>query len=166
MSSSFTYTFTKLRSLPSSVKRCFRKSTNSLVRWPRASPTVVAWNSAEARFPAYGRSGVGIMTFTGISFLRCSLAGALDRGAVANFDAFGRKFLPIVIQPPGGHLLRRAVLHAHDYVAIPLPGVISVEVAGPRRMVRMRMIPAHDVHIARACRFLRSHYVFGSHGKT
>src|SRR5438309_1419478 len=25
-------------------------------------------NSAEARFPAYGRSGVGIMTFTGISF--------------------------------------------------------------------------------------------------
>src|ERR1700675_390426 len=104
MSSSFTYTFTKLRNLPSSVKRCFRRSANSFVRWPSASPTVAAWNSAEARFPAYGRSGVGIITFTGILFLRCSLAGALDRGAVANLDSFGRKFLAVVIQSPGGHL--------------------------------------------------------------
>src|SRR6266850_229020 len=165
MSSSFTYTFTKLRSLPSSVKRCFRKSANSFVRWPSASPTVAAWNSAEARFPAYGRSGVGIITFTGISFLRCSLAGALDRGAAANFDAFGRKFLPVVIQSPGGHLLRCTVLHAHDDVAVPRPRVIPIELARPRRMVRMRMIPAHDVHIVRARLFFRSHDVFGSDGK-
>src|SRR5216684_524301 len=145
MSSSFTYTFTKLRSLPSSVKRCLRNSANSFVRWPSASPTVAAWNSAEARFPAYGRSGVGIITFTGISFHRCSLAGTLNRGAVANFDVFGRKLLPIVIQSPGSHFLRRPVLYAHDDVAVPWPGVIAIILAGPRRMVRMRMIPAHDV---------------------
>src|SRR5882762_181500 len=166
MSSSFTYTLTKLRSLPSSVKRCLRNSANSFVRWPRASPTVVAWNSAEARFPAYGRSGVGIITFTGISFLRCSMASALDRRTVANFDAFRRKFLAIVIQSPGGHFLRRAVLHAHDDVAVPRPRVIPIELARPRRMVRMRMIPANDVHTALARRFLRSHDVFGSDRKT
>src|SRR6266404_2875041 len=160
MSSSFTYTFTKLRSLPSLVKRCFRKSTNSFVRWPSASPTVAAWNSAEARFPAYGRSGVGIITFTGISFLRCSLAGALDRGAVANFDAFGRKLLPIVIQSPGGHLLRRPVLHADDDVAVPRPRMIAIELARRRRMVGSRMIPANDVHTTLARRFLRGHDVF------
>src|SRR5882672_7387470 len=166
MSSSFTYTLTKLRSLPSSVKRCLRKSANSFVRWPSASPTVAAWNSAEARFPAYGRSGVGIITFTGISFHRCSLAGALDRGAVANFDSFGRKLLPIIIQSPGRHFLRRAVLHAHDDVAVPRPRVIPIELARPRRVVRMRMIPAHDIHTTLARRFLRSHDVFGSDRKT
>src|SRR5882672_8924780 len=166
MSSSFTYTLTKLRSLPSSVKRCLRKSANSFVRWPSASPTVAAWNSAEARFPAYGRSGVGIITFTGISFHRCSLAGALNRSAVANFDAFGRKLLPIIIQSPGCHLLRRPVLHAHDNVAVPRPSMISIELAGPCRMIRMRMIPAHDVEPMRACLFFRSHDVFRSYRKT
>src|SRR6266852_175798 len=166
MSSSFTYTFTKLRSLPSSVKRCFRKSANSFVRWPSASPTVAAWNSAEARFPAYGRSGVGIITFTGISFLRCSRAAALERSAVANFDSFGRKLLPIVIQSPRRHLLRRAGLHADDDVAVPRPCVIPIELARPRRMVRMRMIPANNVHTALARGFFRSHDVFGSDRKT
>src|SRR5882672_10048152 len=166
MSSSFTYTFTKLRSLPSSVKRCLRKSANSFVRWPRASPTVAAWNSAEARFPAYGRSGVGIITFTGISFLRRCWAGALDRGAMANFDAFGRKFLPIIVQAPGRHLLRRAILHADDDVAVPRPRVIAIKLARPCQMVRMRMIPAHDVHTAHARCPFRSHDVFGSDRKT
>src|SRR6266850_7384992 len=165
MSSSFTYTFTKLRSLPSSVKRCLRNSANSFARWASASPTVAAWNSAEARFPAYGRSGVGIITFTGISFPRCSLVDALDRSAVANFDAFGRKLLPVVIQSPGRHFLRCAVLHAHDDVAVPRPRVIAIELARPRRMVRMRMIPANDVQPMAARLFLRSHDIFGSHRK-
>src|SRR5207302_4301865 len=39
-----------------------------VVRRLSASPTVPASNSAESRFPAYGRSGVGIITFTGIGF--------------------------------------------------------------------------------------------------
>src|SRR5882672_4759688 len=160
MSSSFTYTFTKLRSLPSSVKRCLRNSANSFVRWPSASPTVAAWNSAEARFPAYGRSGVGIITLTVITFLRSAFVSALDRSAVANFDAFGRKLLPIIIQSPGCHLLRRPVLHAHDNVAVPRPGVISVKLAGPRRMIRMRMIPANDVQPMLARLFFRGQHVF------
>jgi len=89
--------FTKLRRLPSSVKEMLPQLGELFVRWPSASPTVAAWNSAEARFPAYGRSGVGIITFHG-HFVSPLLSGrALDRGAVANFDAFGRKLLPIVI---------------------------------------------------------------------
>src|SRR6266852_5473652 len=74
MSSSLTYTFTKLRSLPSSVNKCLRSSPNSVVSRPNASPTVPALTSVESRLPAYGRSGVGIITFTLILFSQSPVA--------------------------------------------------------------------------------------------
>jgi hypothetical protein len=64
MSSSFKYTFTKLRIFPSSVKRCFFNSENVPVRLPSASPTVAALHSMLDCFPVNWRSGVGIRTFT------------------------------------------------------------------------------------------------------
>src|ERR1700692_4432755 len=66
MSSSFRYTFTKLRIFPSSVKRCFRNSENVPVRLPSASPTVAALHSMLDCFPVNWRSGVGIKNFTAI----------------------------------------------------------------------------------------------------
>src|SRR6202043_311006 len=66
MSSSFTYTFTKLRIFPSSVKRCFRSSVNAPVSPLSASPTVAALHSKLDCFPVNWRSGVGIITFTAI----------------------------------------------------------------------------------------------------
>src|SRR6266403_748039 len=167
MSSSFTYTLTKLRSLPSSVKRCLRRSPNSVVKWPRASPTVLALNSAESRFPAYGRSGDGIITFTGISFFSVvpgEISG-LHCGAMASLNSLGRKPLAVVVQTPGGHVLRRAVLHAHDDVAVPRPRVVAVIFAWPRRMVGMRMVPADHFKTLLARRFFRCQDVLGSHGK-
>src|ERR1700739_4474122 len=66
ISSSFRYTFTKLRILPSSVYRCLRSSAKLLVRLPSASPTVAALHSMLDCFPVNWRSGVGIKTFTAI----------------------------------------------------------------------------------------------------
>src|ERR1700688_754900 len=66
ISSSFKYTFTKLRIFPSSVKRCFFNSENVPVRLPSASPTVAAVHSMLDCFPVNWRSGVGIITFTAI----------------------------------------------------------------------------------------------------
>src|SRR5881398_484795 len=45
MSSSFTYTLTKLRSRPSSVNKCLRRSAYCVVRWLSASPTVPEFNA-------------------------------------------------------------------------------------------------------------------------
>src|SRR5579875_967383 len=70
ISSSFTYTFTKLRSLPSSLKRCLRRSLYWAVSPASASPTVFASISTESFFPVYCLKGVGITTFTGIPFPR------------------------------------------------------------------------------------------------
>src|ERR1041384_2730565 len=87
----------------------------------------------------------------------------LNRGAVANLDTFRRKRMAIIVQTPRSHILRRAIdfrrkrmaiivqtprshilrraiVHADDDVAIPRPGVILIELAGPRGMIRMRMI--------------------------
>src|SRR5437660_1123303 len=70
---------------------------------------------------------------------------------MANLDTFGRKGLAIVTQAPRSHILRRAMVHADDDVAIPRPGVILIILAGLRRMIRMRMIPPDDLQPLRLC---------------
>src|ERR1051325_11519370 len=62
MSSSFRYTFTKLRTLPSSVKICLRRSGNWLVSSLRTSPTVPPPTITESCLPVNCRRGVGITT--------------------------------------------------------------------------------------------------------
>src|SRR5882762_3564217 len=152
MSSSFKYTFTKLRSFPSSVKRCLRSSACCVVRPLSASPTVCAETSAESFFAAYTRNGVGIITFTAMFFSveyfinSCELRPFSNRCAAVDFDFLRQVRQPIVIQPPGSHLRRLAAHHAHDDVAVPRPSVLAVKLAGPGRMIGMRMIPAHDLH--------------------
>src|SRR5260370_37589086 len=68
----------------------------------------------------------------------------LHRGAMANLNPLGRKLLAVVVQPPGSHVLRRAVMHADDDVAIPRPGVVAVIFAWARAMVGSSMIPSDD----------------------
>src|SRR5579883_314989 len=60
MSSSFRYTLTKLRTLPSSVKICLRRSGNCAVRAVSASPTVAPGAVTASCLPVNWRSGVGI----------------------------------------------------------------------------------------------------------
>src|ERR1043165_1553739 len=62
MSSSFRYTFTKLRILPSSVKICFRRSGCAEVSAFSTSPTVVPDTVTASCLPVNCRRGVGIKT--------------------------------------------------------------------------------------------------------
>src|SRR5260370_24986066 len=90
----------------------------------------------------------------------------LNCGAVSNLDSLGRKLGAVFVQTPGSHVRRSAVGHADDNVAIPGPSVIAVILAGPRRMVGMRMIPADDFKALGAGRFFRRENVLGGDGKT
>src|SRR5262245_15362049 len=60
MSSSLTYTLTKLRSLPPASNRCFRRSGNCAVNLSSASSTLAASIVTDALPPAYWRRAVGI----------------------------------------------------------------------------------------------------------
>src|SRR6516164_2339757 len=62
MSSSFRYTLRKLRTFPSSVKICFRRSGNSVVSAASTSPTVAPGAVTASCFPVNCRNGVGIST--------------------------------------------------------------------------------------------------------
>src|ERR1039457_6719780 len=66
MSSSFKYTLTKLRTLPSSLKICLRKAGNCAVSAFSASPTVAPGTATASCLPVNCRRGVGIRTL-GIS---------------------------------------------------------------------------------------------------
>src|SRR4029077_10203307 len=72
----------------------------------------------------------------------------------------------IVVQAPGGHILGRAVLHVDDDIAVPRPSVIAVILAGPSRMVGVRMIPADDFEALLARGFLGFKNILCSHRKT
>ena len=72
MSSSFRYTLTKLRSLPSSLNRCLRRSAYCVVSAVSTSPTVAPLSSTVSFLSAYCRRGVGIRILA-ISVLLCPL---------------------------------------------------------------------------------------------
>src|SRR5689334_7911823 len=162
MSSSFTYTFTKLRSFPSSVYKCFRRSPYCAVNRPSASPTVSAGTSAESFFPANTRSGVGMITLTAM----VASPFSLHRGALTNLNRLRGKLLPVIAQPPGSHLLRCPVHYADDHVAVPGPRMVPIVLAWPRWMIRMRVIPAYDLESLRVRRLLCLQHVARRHRKT
>src|SRR5437773_11743743 len=97
-----------------------------------------------------------------ISFPHCFAAAEPDRSAVPSLNPFGRTPFAVVGQAPGGHLLRRAFLLAHDDVAVPRPGMIAVILAGARRMVRVRMIPADNIESVLARGFFGAPHVVHS----
>lgn len=76
--------------------------------------------------------------------------------AAGDLDALGREANAIVREPPGRDLPRLALLHADNDVAVPGPSVRAVEFAGQRRMIRMGMVPAHQVETAFASNCFRA----------
>src|SRR5437588_4394121 len=62
MSSSLRYTLTKLRSLPSSLKICLRRSGYCVVSALNTSPTVPPATATESCLPVNCLRGVGIKT--------------------------------------------------------------------------------------------------------
>src|SRR5258708_39589708 len=82
-------------------------------------------------------------------------------GAIANGNLLAGVGGAIVTQTPRRHVLRLAVGHAHDHIAIPWPGMLAVIQAGLRRMIRVRMIPADHVQVLVASRFFRVAHILG-----
>src|SRR5260370_28463264 len=71
----------------------------------------------------------------------------------------------VVAQSPRSHLLRLALGYAHDDVAVPRPSVLAVILAGSRRMIRMRMIPAHHIQSPVPPALLRIPYILSRHAQ-
>src|SRR5438093_8763418 len=121
MSSSFTYTLTKLRSLPCSLYKCVFRPECLRVRSASSSPTVAPAASTASCLSVYGLSGVGMRIFAMIQ--------------TALFEA-----RTIVFQKPHRHLGRFGLRDGNDDVRKRRPRVIEVVLRRPRRMIRMRMI--------------------------
>src|SRR5215467_11922923 len=68
--------------------------------------------------------------------------------------------MAIIVQAPRSHVLRRAMVYADNNVAVPRPGMILIKLAGPRGMIRMRMVPADDFQSLRLCGFVGLEHVF------
>src|SRR5882762_10513138 len=81
--------------------------------------------------------------------------------AIANGDFLAGVGGAIVAQAPRRHVLRLAVGHTNDHIAIPRPGMLAIVLAGLRRMIGMRMIPADYVQVLVASRFLRVAHILG-----
>src|SRR5437667_12569356 len=108
MSSSFTYTLTKLRRRPCSLYRCGLRPECLDVRSASSSPTVLPSASTASFLSVYGLSGVGI------------------RILVAMMEDALFECRSVVFQKPDGHLARRARRHGHDHVRKRRPRVIEV----------------------------------------
>src|SRR5262245_4520335 len=141
MSSSFKYTFTKLRSLPWSLYRCALRPLCFLVRSARSSPIVAPCASTASCLSVYGRSGVGIRIFV----------VAIQRALIKTGSVF--------LQKPDGHVARRARHHRHNHVRKRRPRMIEIELRGPRRMIRMRMVEAQQLPAERRGLLLRGSIV-------
>src|SRR6185295_15660979 len=133
MSSSFTYTLTKLRSLPCSLYRCVLRPECLRVRSASSSPIVAPAASTASCLSVYGRSGVGIRMFVAIQ------RALIETG-------------PIFFQEPNGHVARGARHDRHYDVREGWPCVIKVELRRARRMIRVRVIEPEQLtaELARA----------------
>src|ERR1039458_1437281 len=120
MSSSFKYTLTKLRTLPSSLKICLRRSGNCAVRAFSTSPTVEPATVTESCFPVNSLSGVGIKP------LAISVEQLL----------FGRLGLVEVRQPAIG-VVEFALLNGEHHERIPGAGIPQV---GLRKIDRKSVV--------------------------
>src|SRR5436190_9030561 len=118
MSSSFTYTLTKLRRRPCSLYRCGLRPECLDVRSARSSPTVLPSASTASFLSVYGLSGVGIRIF------------AMMQTALYECRS-------IVFQKPDRHVARDAGRDRHDHVRKRRPRVIEIVLRRARRMIRM-----------------------------
>src|SRR5215467_4969039 len=116
MSSSLTYTLTKLRSLPCSLYRCARSPECLRVRSASSSPTVAPLASTASCLSVYGLSGVGMSIF---AMMKTALFE--DR--------------TIVLEKPHRHSLRGAGCHGDDHVRKSRPRVIEVVLRRLRRVI-------------------------------
>src|SRR5882762_4191553 len=131
---------TKLRSRPSSVYKCLRRSPYVVVSCLSASPTVAALNSTLDCLPAKGRNAVGISSLIAIvRYPPKSFILLYWRGAYFSRQIFWQIMRTVVRQPPRKHFPRLASGHGNDHVAVPRPRMLAIEFAGPRRMIGMRM---------------------------
>src|SRR5712692_7733679 len=97
------------------------------------------------------------------SAIRARFPGCRKPQLHRNF--FGHEPHAVVRQAPGAKLLRLAPLHADDHVAVPRPGVFAIKFARQRRVVGMRMVPAHHVQPALARGLLRRAKILRRDGK-
>src|SRR5512140_2206442 len=137
MSSSFRYTLTKLRTLPSSVKSCLRSSGNWLVRSVRTSPTVAPDAVTASCFPVNCRSGVGIKTFA----------------MLVNQLLFGRLGLVEVGQPAIG-VVEFALLNRKHDERIPRTRILQIRLREVGVAVGMRVVDADELEVAVARRLV------------
>src|SRR6185503_17750945 len=118
MSSSFTYTLTKLRSLPCSLYRCVLRPPCLFVRSASSSPTVAPVASTASCLSVYGLSGVGMRIFAMMQ--------------TALFES-----RTIFFQMPHGHVAGQAGRDRDDDVREGRPGMVEVVLRRPRRVVGM-----------------------------
>src|SRR6185295_13460345 len=80
-----------------------------------------------------------MMTLTVFSSLKACLLFDLHG------DLFFLEPLAVVGEAPASGLRHRTAAHRNNEIGQPRPGVLAVELARPRRMVRMRMVVAHHI---------------------
>src|ERR1039458_7492110 len=145
MSSSLRYTLTKLRSLPSSVKICLRRSGYSVVSAVSTSPTVAPGTVTESCFAVNWRSGVGIsilaMSVNQLLFWRFGLLEV------------GQKAIGVV---------ELAFLNRQDDEGVPRAGIPQIGGGKIRVAIGMRVIDADEVHMAFPCGLIGGQEVLGT----
>src|ERR1700687_262962 len=99
------------------------------------------------------------------SHLNFSSLKLLPSRMIANRNFLTSIFRTVIAQPPGRHFCRLTFGHAHNDVAVPRPSMLAVILAPPRRVIRMWMIPAHNVQFFLPRRFLSVAHVFGGDRK-
>src|ERR1017187_6408060 len=135
MSSSFRYTLTKLRTLPSSLKICLRRSGNCAVSAFSTSPTVEPATVTESCFPIYCRKGVGIET----------LAISVDQ-------LLFRRFGLLEVRQPAIGVVEFALLNGEHHERIPGEGIPQVGLRKIGVAVRVRVVDPDQIHVALARR--------------
>src|SRR5205807_6867845 len=67
---------------------------------------------------------------------------------------------PVVFQPPRFHVFGEVLHHAGDDITVPRPGVLAVILAGSRRMIWVRVVPADHLQAALTRRLLSRAKIF------
>src|SRR5580698_192752 len=145
MSSSFKYTLTKLRTLPSSLKICLRRSGNCAVRLVSAEPTVSPVTVTESCLPVNWRRGVGIrilaILVNQLLFVRFSL---------------------VRVRQPGIGVVELALLDRQHYERIPRTGILQIGFGKIRAAIGVRVIDTDQRHAAVASRLVGSQKIFAA----
>src|SRR5271155_4664663 len=143
MSSSFKYTLTKLRTLPSSLKICLRRSGNCAVRSASAEPTVSPATVTESCLPVNWRRGVGIrilaISVNQLLFVRLGL---------------------VRVRQPGIGVVELAFLNRQHYERIPRTGILQIGFGKIRAAIGMRVIDANQRHAPLARRLIGRQKIF------